>query len=179
MKQAASVAAKWWPVALALGIALLVKEGVYGGFLLTFMGLIAAWRRWGQPVREVVNAARVSWKWSALLVGVFSLTLLNGGHGVAPLGMLLVLGWERFLVPTLLVWLGILALLASPWVPSAYRRTLASCGAISLLVALLLAQARSDHLDLAALLSLPFLAVFAVFTLHLARIREPQDVAAG
>src|SRR5262245_7381881 len=97
MQQATVKRAKLWLVVFViLGLGLVTKEGAYGGLLFASMGVIAAWRRWGEPLREVLDASRVSWKWSALLVLVFCLTLLNGGHGVAPIGILLVLGWESF-----------------------------------------------------------------------------------
>lgn len=170
-------ASKIWTLIFVLGLLSLVKEGLYGGILITFLLACVAWRRWGESPRAAMNATRVSWKWTALLVVVFAFTPLAGGHGVAPLGLLLFLGFEHFLVPTVLGWLGVLALAASPWIPSSPARALALVGANLLFATLILAQVRTDYPLLAALLSLPFLAAFTFYGIHLLRIRALPPAA--
>lgn len=155
---------------LVLGVA---SQGAYGGGLLTLMLAFAAWGRWGEPFGALMQASKVSWKWTAVLVLLFGLTPLAAGHGILPIGLVLCWGWERFLVPVVLGWLGIAALAVSPWVPASPSRMLALLGASLLAATVVLTQAHADDALLAALLSLPFLACLTVYVIHLARVSVP------
>ena len=100
-----------------------------------------------------------------------SIALVPAGHGVAPVAMFLVYGWERYAVGTALAWLAIALVGASPWIRHALAPALSLSGAIAALAAWILLEARADDPLLGVLASLPFLIGLAVHAVHLWRIR--------
>ena len=124
-----------------------------------------------------MQATRVSWKSTLVLVLAFCLALVAAGHGVASIALFLVYGWERYLVPTVLAWFAILALGSSPWLGSAGAPALAFLGALFALAAWALFQGVSDEPLAGALGSLPFLGCLAVHVVHLWRVRSSASPA--
>lgn len=164
----------WVGVALLIGFFL--RDTPYAGIPLTGVCAVAALRRGGASVAQVLRATRLSRKWTAILLAVFGFTPLGAGHGVAPIGLLLVLGWEEFLVPIVLGWLGVATLTVSPWVATGPGRVLGLVGAFLLSLCVWLVQQRADDALLAMLVSIPFGVCVLVHVVHLARVRSPAHV---
>ena len=51
-----------------------------------------------------------SWRHVIGLIATFSICMIAAGHGVGPIGLLLVLGWPAWAAPGVAGWLGIVAL---------------------------------------------------------------------
>ncbi len=105
-------------------------------------------------------------------VALFCSTLLMAGHGIGPVALLLVLGWESWFWPVLVGWFGIANLMASGYRiggPPTLRPLLGLIGAASLLVSFLL-FIRLSEIWGNSVWGLPFLVALVVNIVRLVRL---------
>jgi hypothetical protein len=170
----------WFFVAVAVALALgwlFRDQALASAPLVVLFGGLALWQS-NRSVARLMQATRLSRKWTWILLVVFCLTPLGAGHGVAPVGLLLVLARGPLVVPAALGWLGIAAVGASPWVASWLGRRLAWAGVSLLTVAMVLFQMEADDALLGLLCSVPFAACSILYELHLLRITRPSSAQA-
>lgn len=101
---------------------------------------------------------------AVILVATFAIVLVAAGHGVAPIGMLLVIGnFSEWGFPMTLGWVGVLltfsALFSSQ---SPYHVRLAGCGLVGLAASWLLLLIASEGRIFTFVTSIPFLAVSTI-----------------
>lgn len=158
---------------LSLAVAVLPDHPVVRALAVAAVLGLGGLRSWA-PLRDLMNARRLSRKMTLALVGAFAIALVAAGHGVAPVAFFLVWGWERFPGPTVLAWLAILLLGSSALLRSPPAPVLGFSGGIVALVAWALLQALSDEPLAGTLGSLPFLGCLLLHSIHLWRIRSPE-----
>lgn len=158
-----------WIVLGLTGLAALVQG--WTTYLPTAAVLVYGALRLRTRVRALKSAGAVSRKWTLGLVSTFALALVAGGHGVAPVGLFLFLGWKALPVPVALGWLAILTLVVGAWLESSLAPALAAAGAVLALLAWALFQASSDEPLAGALFSAPFLGCLGIYAVHLWRVR--------
>jgi hypothetical protein len=97
------------------------------------------------------------------LIATFALVVIVAGHGAAPLGYLLVWGWDAWTAPDLLAWVAIVLLarggLSAPGRP--VGRGLLRLGGLASVASWVLFVRRSELLPLTLASSLPYLACLA------------------
>lgn len=134
--------------------------------------LFGGWQLFGRA-RRLMRTDGLSPRWTLAVVATFAIALVAAGHGVAPIGLLLIFGLEKFLVPVVLGWLGIAALVLSAVLHSERAPVLALLGSLLALAAWALFQGASDEPLAGMLGSLPFLVCLGIYSAHLWRLRPP------
>ena len=94
----------------------------------------------------------------AILLSTFAATILFGGHGFGPLGLLLALGWDEWTIPVILGWSGIGVVIAGKLTTGVLGARLLRLGTLTCTVAWTTFVWRSEILPFTLLTSLPFLA---------------------
>ena len=110
---------------------------------------------------------RASWWLILSFIGTFLISQVAAGHGVGPVAMLLVLGWQYWTAAVLTGWTGISLLVASKLVGTSVA--VADFGALLILAswALFLWQAEVRRINLVT--SIPFFAAVLFWTARLGR----------
>lgn len=165
---------------LAIVLVLTLVAGALGhpafGALPGAAALVLGGLRLRKPLLDLLDAREVSRRSTLSLIATFAIALVPGGHGVAPVGLFLIHGWERFLAATLLGWLAVLVLGASAFLWR-HAPALGFLGGLVALLAWALFQGASDEPLLGALASLPFLVCLFVHSMHLWRIRALEPLS--
>jgi hypothetical protein len=99
-----------------------------------------------------------AWAWSLGLIVSFSMALIGAGHGVAPLGLLLVWGIGHWFEPVVLGWLAIIVLLTGALVSRWSSLPVLPIGAALLFADWCYFMSLTEGLPLVLVLSAPFLA---------------------
>jgi hypothetical protein len=154
-------------LALVLVAALLQERipaaTILPGVAVLVLGRLRLKARW--PI--LMNARRVSRKTSLALVALFLLALVPAGHGVAPLALFLVYGWERYSVGTALACLALGFLGSGLVVRAALAPTLSLIGSLIALLAWVLIETSADDFHAAVVGSSPFLLALLIHSIHL------------
>jgi hypothetical protein len=161
-------------LALVLVAALLQGRVPFVTLLPGAAGLVLGGLRLRAHWPALMNATRVSRRTTLTLVALFLVALVPGGHGVAPLGLFLVHGWEQYPVGALLAWLALLFLGAGLVARAALAAPLSLLGSALALLAWGLFEARVDEFLAGVVGSLPFLLCLLLHVLHLARVRAGE-----
>ena len=104
----------------------------------------------------------ISRKWPWAVIATFMASVVAAGHGVGPIGLLLVMGWKHWLPHVILGWLAVFVLGVGS-VTGAHSSTLLRAGSVLVLLAWVLFQSRSEAFLVSLLFSLPFLACLGGF----------------
>lgn len=162
-------------------VAALLQDRVFGITLLPLIGalVLGGLRLLRRRPASALDASRISRRTSTALVAAFLLALVPAGHGVAPVALFLVHGWERFWIGTCLAWLALAFLGSSLVVKPTLAPLLALLGTLLAVLAWALFEAAADDLLLAVVASLPFLVCVAIHGIHLARIRPAPSPRSG
>lgn len=121
-----------------------------------------------------MTRARGAGKWIVILVVTFLASIVAAGHGVAPIGLLLVLGFGHWLPPITLAYAAIAVVVAGGWLGGRYSAGLLRLGSVLLMVSWGFFQTRSDAFLPSLPLSLPFLGASVAFFAGQLRAHESQ-----
>jgi hypothetical protein len=103
------------------------------------------------------------WGLTIGLIGTFPLPIIAAGHGAAPVGYLLAVGWVGWTVPVLLGWSAIVLLVGGLLTPARAGWILMWLGAAASLASWALFAAQSETLLLTVPTSVPYLACLAAW----------------
>jgi hypothetical protein len=110
-------------------------------------------------MKNTAPGGAVGWGHATLLVASFVITVVAAGHGVAPIGLILVFGWNiQWLIPVLLAWLGMGTVVFGRVRTDTVGRRLERLGGLVCLGSWAWFVARSEAPAFTLLSSIPFLA---------------------
>lgn len=102
---------------------------------------------------STTSAPAPSWGLVIATIITYVCSLVVAGHGVGPVGLLLVLGWEAWAMPVILGWLGMMLLVGGKVFGNS--KILSQIGAVSILVSWALILSESEPL-INLISSIPF-----------------------
>jgi hypothetical protein len=109
----------------------------------------------------------VSTGWIVAVIVTFMLSIVAAGHGVAPVGLLLLVGWQAWLPQVLLGWLAVIVLGSSTLVRTTSRVGLAKFGSVLVFLAWAFFQTQSEAFVLTLLYSFPLFGCLGGLALRL------------
>jgi hypothetical protein len=110
-----------------------------------------------------------------LVVGAFLTSIVVAGHGMGPIGLLLVLGWEAWLLPVLTGWATLIVLTIGCLSTGTRSRGLIAVGAVLTIVAWLACVRQADAVAETIRWSSHYLIAVVTFLVRLAVAREGRS----
>ena len=102
-----------------------------------------------------------------IVVGAFLSALIAAGHGVGPIGLLLVLGWDYWRGPVILGWAAIVVLVVGSLTPGPRAWAITLVGAICTAMSWCAFAVHSEALPATIIYSLPYLLSVAFLFLRM------------
>ena len=124
--------------------------------------------------RDSPELKRPSWFLLGALIAAFAVALVAAGHGLGPIGLLLVLGWGYWTAPVVVGWAAILLLVVGRAGSSSTGSILHRLGGILSLASWALFLSMAEVPSVTMVTSIPYLALLAVWAARVWMRMEPS-----